>query len=196
VPAADAEPEWESTIHVLERARAGDRSAAQTLIVRALPALRRWTHGRMPIEGRGPADTEDVVQDAVLHTLKRLGTFEHRTVGAVQAYLRAAVINRIRDVARRVRRRGVPTDTVELLPDDAPSPLEQAIMRQRTALFIEALQQLRPTDRQAIVWRIELGYSHEEIARRLGKSNAGAARMTVNRALRRLGNAMGVPTSE
>ena len=72
------------------------------------------------------------------------------------------------------------------------SPLEQAIMRQRTKLFIEALQRLCPLDRQAIVWRIELGYSYEEIARRLGRSNAALARMTVNRALKRLGNAMGM----
>ncbi len=64
-------------------------------------------------------------------------------------------------------------------------------MRERFDDFLEALQRLRPADRQAIVWRVELGYSIEEIARRMGKSKAAAA-MTVSRALTRLASEMGV----
>src|SRR5262245_48487435 len=97
----------DSTLDVLERARQGDHSAARILIERALPAVRRWTHGRMPPIARGAADTEDLVQDAVVRTLKHLPTFKHRTVGALQAYLRIAVINRIRDLIRRSRRLSV-----------------------------------------------------------------------------------------
>ena len=190
--APEVEHSWDSTIQVLERARGGDRSAARILIERAIPPLQRWTHGRIPADGRGPADTEDVVQDAVLQTLKRIEGFEHRTVGGLQAYLRAAVVNRIRDVVRRIRRRGVTFELPEDLHDTNASPLEQAIMSERFELFVEALQRLRPVDRQVIVWRIELGYSCEEIAQRLGKSNAAAARMTVSRALARLAKEMGV----
>ena len=51
--------------------------------------------------------------------------------------------------------------------------------------FLEALGRLRPADRQVIVWRIELGYTAEEIATKLGKSKA-AAGMTVTRAMARL----------
>ena len=51
--------------------------------------------------------------------------------------------------------------------------------------FLEALQRLRPADRQVIVWRVELGYSVDEIAARLGKSTA-AAGMSVTRAMARL----------
>lgn len=77
-----------------------------------------------------------------------------------------------------------PLEEVEL-PEKGPSPLEHAIMHERLDEFLEALQRLRPADRQAIVWRVELGYSIDEIARRLGKSKA-AAGMTVSRALTRL----------
>lgn len=182
---------WDSTLQVLERARGGDRSAVRILIERAVPSVRRWAHGRIPSYGRGPADTEDVVQDAVLNTLKRIEVFEHRTVGALQAYLRQAVVNRICDVVRRVSRRGVPAEMPEELADAAPSPLEAAIRRQRIERFVEGLQQLRPVDRQVIIWRLEMGYSHDEIASRLGKS-AAAARMTLSRALARLAAAMGV----
>ena len=175
----------DSTLAVLERAREGDESAARILMERALPAVRRWTHGRMPAYARGTVDTEDLVQDAVVRTLKRLRTFNHRTVGALQAYLRGAVVNRIRDLIRRSRTRGRAVDIGEDLPDMAPSPLETAILRERLENFLEALQRLSPSDRQVVVWRIELGYSADDIARRLGKSK-GAAAMTLSRALARL----------
>jgi RNA polymerase sigma-70 factor (ECF subfamily) len=181
----------ESTSEILARARGGDRSAARVLIARALPALRRWSHGRIPKYGRGPADTEDFVQDAVLRMLKRLKTFEHRTVGALQAYMRTAVVNSIRDVVRRVGRRGVPSELPEDLADTAHTPLEQAVLQQKLDRFVEALQQLRPADRQVIVWRIELGYSYDEIGHRLGKTTT-AARAMVMRALGRLTKALGI----
>ena len=175
----------DSTIRVLERARTGDRSAAITLLERATPSVREWARGRLPQSVRSDADTEDVVQDAVLRTIRRITSFQHRTVGGMQAYLRASVTNRIRDLLRASGRRGV----VETLGDDVrcpmPSALEVAITHESFDRFLEALQHLRPADRQLIVWRLELGYSVDEIATKLGKSKA-AAGMSVTRATVRL----------
>lgn len=181
----------DSTLHVLERAKGGDRSAARILIERALPPLRHWSRGRLPRYARSGVDTEDLVQDAVVNTLKRQRAFTHRTVEGLRAYLRTAVINRIRDLIRGSRRRGtvVAVDDEVIVSGDV-SPLERAIHRERLDEFLAALQRLRPADRQAIVWRVELGYSVAEIARRLGKSDAAAA-MTVSRALARLAFEMG-----
>ncbi len=190
-PAPAPDECWDSTIHVLTRAQEGDQSAARVLIERALPSLRRWTHGRIPHYGRGPADTEDVVQDAVLQTLRRLEAFEHRHVAGLQAYLRQAVMNRIRDAVRRVRRRGVPLELPDDIEDSVRSPLEAVIMKERLDRFLDALQRLRSADRQIIVWRVELGYSYEEIAQKLGKT-APATRMKVTRAISRLAKEMGV----
>ena len=185
-PAGDGpDPSCDSTLDVLERARRGDRSAAQVLIARAVPPLRRWSRGRVPHYARGTADTEDVVQDAVLGTFKRIERFEHRTVGALQAYLREAVMNRIRDLIRSSRRRGITVELKDDLPLQDLSPLEVAIRAEKSERFLKALQALSPADRQVIVWRIELGYTVSEIAERLGKSKA-AAGMTVSRALQRL----------
>jgi RNA polymerase sigma-70 factor (ECF subfamily) len=181
---------YDSTLHVLELAKGGDRSAARILLERALPPLRKWSRGRLPVYARAGFDTEDVVQDAVVNTLKRRARFDHRTVAGLRSYLRTAVINRIRDLIRGSRRRGTAVDAGEDLVSGDASPLERAILRERLDDFLTALQQLRPADRQAIVWRVELGYSTEEIARRLGKSEAAAA-MTVSRALARLAAAMG-----
>ena len=181
---------YDSTLHVLARARQGDRSAAQILLERALPPLRRWTRGRLPLYARAGMDTEDVLQDAVVNTLKRRDRFEYRTVAGLRAYLRAAVINRIRDLIRGSRRRGTPVEIDEDLAGGDASPLERAILRERLDEFLAALQRLRPSDRQVVVWRVELGFTTAEIARRLGKTE-GAAAMTVSRALARLAAEMG-----
>lgn len=186
-----ADQPCDSTAEILARAQRGDRSAALILIGRAAPAVRRWARGRLPRSARNDADTEDVVQDAVLRTLKGLERFQHRTVGGLQAYLRTSVINRIRDLIRASRRRGTAEELGEALSDSTPSPLEAAIVREKLERFLEALQCLRPADRQVVVWRVELGYTVDEIAARLGKSKA-AAGMTVTRAMARLGKELGV----
>jgi RNA polymerase sigma-70 factor (ECF subfamily) len=179
------DPSGDSTMQVLSRAQQGDRSALRILIERALPSLRRWTHGRIPRGGRDGVDTDDVLQDAVLRALKRITKFEHHSVDALQHYLRKSVINRIRDIGRRLRRRGVTLELPDAVPDEAPSPEDQAILMERSDRFVRALARLRPIDRQAIILRFELGYTHEEIARRLGKS-VEASHMMVSRARKRL----------
>lgn len=180
----------DSTVEVLKRAQDGDRSAALILIERAAPAVRRWARGRLPQSARNDADTEDVVQDAVLRTLRGITHFQHRTVGGLQAYLRTIVINRIRDLIRASGRRGI-AEGLEHVHDSQPSPLEAAIMREKLERFLEALQRLKAADRQVIVWRVELGYTVDEIASRLGKSKA-AAGMTITRAMARLGKELNV----
>src|SRR5689334_6838480 len=94
----------EATVELLNRVKSGDQQALGQLLDRCLPALRRWAHGRMPRSARGMLDTADLVQDAVVGAMRRLDAFEARHQGALQAYLRQAVMNRIRDVARRQRR--------------------------------------------------------------------------------------------
>ena len=73
--------------------------------------LRRWTHGRLPRWARDVSDTPDLVQDVLLQTFKRLEHFQPQSEVALQAYLRQAVMNRVRDELRRHRRR---PGTVEL----------------------------------------------------------------------------------
>jgi RNA polymerase sigma-70 factor (ECF subfamily) len=174
------------TVDLLARARAGDRRSAEALFERCLPPLRRWARGRLPQYARELADTHDLVQDTVMHTLHRLDAFEARGPGALLAYLRQAIYNRIRDEIRRVRRRPVATGIDEAYPDRAASPLDLAIGREDVERYEAAMTRLQPGDREAIVARLELQQSYEELAVTLGKPTADAARMTVKRALARL----------
>lgn len=176
----------ETTVELLQLAKAGDKEALDRLLARCLPALRRWAHGRLPQSARGMLETSDVVQDSVMAAMRRLEAFEPRHQGALQAYLREAVMNRIRDVMRQHHRRPEPVQLPDALKDEATSPLEAAIGSENTARYEAALQRLKPADREAIIGRLELQYGYDELAIALGKPTADAARVAVTRAMKRL----------
>jgi RNA polymerase sigma factor (sigma-70 family) len=179
-----------TTLTLLERASEGDQEAIDLLFARYVRPLNRWARGRLPVAVRDLADTQDMVQDAMLQTLRHVDSFEHRGTGSFFAYLRQAVLNRITEEFRRKARRperGV-VDSQIASPD--VSPVEQAIGSETLARYEHALECLSSTDREAIIARVELGLSHREIAELLGKSSADAARMAVARALARLADLM------
>jgi RNA polymerase sigma-70 factor (ECF subfamily) len=176
----------ESTSRLIERAQAGDPDAMDRLLARHLAPLRRWTRGRLPRWARDVADTDDLVQDTLLQTFKRIDTFEVRGAGALQAYLRQAVLNRVRDELRRRSHRPNQADLPDAMAGDEASPLEVAIGREAVAQYERALATLTPEDREAIVGRVEMGYSYKELADVLGRPTPEAARKAAQRALLRL----------
>jgi RNA polymerase sigma-70 factor (ECF subfamily) len=183
----------ESSFDLLERVRSGDSDALSRLLQRYMPALTRWARGRLPQWARDVSDTQDLVQDTVMQVMKHLNEFRPQRPGALQAYLRQALMNRIRDELRRAARSPVPTELPEALQAGAPSPLEQAIGREKLEHYEAALHALSPADREAIIGRVELGQSYEELASILDKPSADAARMAVHRAMRRLVEKMNRP---
>jgi RNA polymerase sigma-70 factor (ECF subfamily) len=181
--------ELESTFLLIEQMRAGDQSALDRLLRRHLPRLTRWARGRLP-RGTGLADIEDLVQDTIVSALGRLHHIEIRGEGALEAYLRRAVLNRICDELRRLGRRGVIETIDENVRAREDSPLEIAIGNEALARYEAALARLKDADREAVIARIELGQTYAEIASALGKPSAEAARMAVTRALARLARLM------
>jgi RNA polymerase sigma-70 factor (ECF subfamily) len=180
----------DASFHLLARIREGDAEALNRLLARHLPALQRWARGRLPYGIRDLEDTADMVQEAVIQAIKHLDHFEYRREGALQAYLRQAVYNRIRMEFRKKRAR--PSRT-ELDPEhqagDA-SPLEQAVGQEAIERYERALAKLKPEDREAVIVKMEMECSYAELARALGKPSADAARMAVSRALLRLAEEM------
>ena len=180
----------ESTFQLIERARVGDQEAIERLFARHLKPLQRWASGRLPKWARDLADTDDLVQDTLVQTFKRIEAFEPRRVGALQAYLRQAVLNRIRNELRRKGRQPHATDLDNIAVESAESPLEQAIGREAVERYEQALQRLTAEEREAIIARVELGYNYEELAEALGKPTSEAARKAARRALVRLAQEM------
>jgi RNA polymerase sigma-70 factor (ECF subfamily) len=180
----------DATIDLVERAKSGDSAALDRLLARFLPMLRRWASGRLPRWSRDLMDTDDLVQETVIRAVQRLDRFEVRHEGALQGYLRQAIINRIRDEVRRAGRAPEVTPLNDGQRDRSASPLELAIGREAGERYEQALARLRPEEREAIVTRIELEYSYRQVADALGKPSADAARMAVGRALLRLAEEM------
>ena len=185
----DPPRELDSTFNLLERARQGDDEAIELLFTRHLKPLQRWASGRLPKWARDLADTDDLVQDTLLRTFKRMEGFEPRRVGSLQAYLRTAVLNRLRDELRRKGRQPEMTD-LDALNHDGQSPLEETIGRETVEEYERALGSLKAEEQEAIIGRIEMGYSYEELARALGKPTPDAARKAAQRALVRLAEEM------
>ena len=179
-----------TTADLLQRARLGDGEALNELFARYLPSLRRWARGRLPRWTRDLRDTDDVVQETLVQTLKHIGDFQPRHEGALQAYLRQALVNRVRDEVRRVNRHGVAAEIQDEHPASDASPLEEAIGREAVARYEQALARLRPEEREVVIARVELGQSYQQIAAGHHKASADAARMAVSRALVRLAEEM------
>jgi RNA polymerase sigma-70 factor (ECF subfamily) len=180
----------ETTVELLELAKEGDPEALDRLLERCVPALRRWAHGRLPVNARGMNDTADIVQDTIISAMRHLEAFQSRHQGALQAYLRQAVMNRIRDVIRQHKRRPEISGLSEGIQDKATSPLEAAIGAENLERYETALQRLKPADREAIIGRLEMLYDYDELATVLGRPSASAARMAVTRAMKRLAQEM------
>lgn len=176
-----------ATVALLHRYRGGDEAARDALLARYLPMLRRWAHGRLPGSARGLADTDDLVQITLLRAMKHMGTFEPRREGAFLAYLRRIMLNAIREEIRRASRR----PSGEPISEELPAPRDFAVEQDTFEAYEKALASLPEDQQEAVMLRVEFGYTHQEIADAVGSPSANAARMMVARALVRLAEGMG-----
>jgi RNA polymerase sigma-70 factor (ECF subfamily) len=185
-----AEANLESTATLLSRVRAGDEDARERLVVRYLALMKRWAHGRVPPRARGLADTDDLVQTTLLRALNAVPHFEPRREGAFLAYLRKILLNQLRTALQRVDA-GPPLQSLsDGLQGARPSPLAEAIGAEAMEAYEAALSALTEDQHQAVVLRIEMGYSFQQVAEAMESPSADAARMLVARALARLSEKM------
>ncbi len=191
MPSPRREMDDEPTAVLLDGAQRGDQRSMEVLLQRYAPRLRRWASGRLPLRARDAEDTDDLVQEALIQSIGRLGNL--RKQEAFLGYLRTAVMNRIRNHVRHaeVRERGndhVPTPSAEA------SPLERLIGNDALDRYEAALAAMTDADRSLIMAHVELDLSMAELADLTGRPTANAARMALQRALVRLAKAMGETT--
>lgn len=174
----------EPTTELLTRVRSGEAAAREQLFARYLPRLRQWAHGRLPAYARATSDTDDLIQATLLRALQHVDDFTPQHDGALMAYFRKALLNAVREEIRRTGRR--PEGPL----DDVVSRVECAVGGEVIERYESALGQLAEREREAVILRVEFGYTHEEIAQAIGSPTANAARMIVSRAFVRLAEAM------
>jgi len=158
----------QSALDQMSAAPARPQSAVERLpaeVQEQLPALKRWASRRVP--RTIATNMDDVVEDAVKQVVARLETLEPRHARALEAHLRQAALNRIRD---EIRRHSHPPGAIE---GEAPER------------YRDAMDRLSPRDRDRILDRIEEEHGYEK-ARRWSIRGPHAARIALMRALRRI----------
>ena len=176
----------ETTVRLIERIRGGDLSARDVLIERYFDRLNRWGRGRLPRHARFRSNTEDLVQDCFIRALSRLEAFEARGEGSFLAYLRTILRSRIVDEIRAAGRRPFAEsldDVQHEVEEDAPSPVEEVIGAETFDRYEKALERLPARQQEAVIMRIELQFTYQQIADALGMSTANAVRMMISRAI-------------
>jgi len=173
-----------TTVRLLELVKTGDGAALEILVARYCPRLRRWAHARLPRAARDLSDTDDVVQIAMMKTIRNIQTFDPSQESGFQAYLRVAMSNVIRDEFRRTSSRPVNID-LESLPPSA-SPFSQPAHSEALERYAAALARLNELEREIIVGRFEFGFTFEELAVSLGKNTPDAVRKACHKALAKL----------
>ncbi|MDJ0652594.1 MAG: sigma-70 family RNA polymerase sigma factor [Xanthomonadales bacterium] len=182
----------QNTTALLKRYQGGDSGARDQLINRYLPILRRWARGRLPRYGRDLSETDDLVQVTFIRALNNLERFESTRPGAFLAYLRTILLNNVREELRKSGRQPHKEEYSDASPGESPgSVVEQVIGAELVEEYEEALEKLRPEEREPVIMRVEFGMTYPEIAAELGSPSANAVRMTISRALAKLAKVMG-----
>lgn len=178
------------TADLLAQARAGRRTALELLFGAKLANLRRWAHGRLPAWARRTTETADIIQEVLLRVLNKMDAFDARGKGALEAYLRQGIQNRICDEIRiQARRPNTDFEGVDVV-DPSPSPIEVLESDDDRRRYKMALTRLKERERMLIVGALELGYTYEQLALATGKPTAESARVALHRALRRMADEM------
>ncbi len=167
----------------LRRAQEGNREALEAFFAHHLPALRRWAHQRVPRWLYARADPDDIVQLAMIRTLRRLGHLDPARHDTIQPYLRQIVLNLMCDEIRKAGREPVSVALDEHIAAAMPDPADRIYGQQSWRAYQKALATLSPRARQCIIARVERGLNYEAIAKSTGRPTAGAARVAVTRAL-------------
>ena len=168
----------ETDAQLVARVRRGDRQAAGILAERYLRACRAVA---LAVTASDDA-ADDACQDAFVSAIERIDDCRHPDRFA--AWLMQIVRNRARDQLRARARPLLPLDALDLAAP-GPSPETEAVRGDERTRLLAALRRL-PEDRRTVLLLHDLeGWTHREIAERLGLP-AGTVRSHLHYARRRM----------
>lgn len=153
----------------------------------ALAACARTHHvvlGRLCMALLGSqADADEAVQETLLRAHRAMATY--RAEGSIKAWL-CGIARHVCAHVLETRRRG--RELLELVPAEGEAR-DVFALRRRARVLRDALEKLKPSEREALVLRYIADLSHREIAEVSGLDEA-TARKRVSRALERLRSVM------
>ncbi len=155
----------------MERLRQGDIDALGTLVdryqTRALRAAYLVTHDL--------TQAEDVVSGAFLRIFERAGQYDpNRPFGPW--FYRIVVNDSIKAVQRRDRTTTLDSTETTRRPDDSTEPEAAVVLNEERRAVRDALAQLTPSQRGAVVMRYFLDLSESEMVERTGRTRGTVKR--------------------
>ena len=173
--------ELSKTAIILERIVKGDKDATNDLVKHCYPLLLKWAHGRVPYTEKSLLDTTDLVQETILRGIQRIESFQSLRAGAFLAYLRKIFINCINESVRKPNKSD---DIDDFLNRRTNFSTELNV--DEYIFYEKALEKLSEEEQEAVILRVEFGFTYAEIAQEMEKPTEDSARMYVNRALVKL----------
>jgi RNA polymerase sigma factor (sigma-70 family) len=170
----------------LVRCARGDRSGLRDLYEAEAPAMLGVARRIL----RNSALPEDVVHDAFIRIWRHAGSF-NPAAGSGRAWMYMIVRNRAITAARLEARSDTGSDMETLLADAAPVDPDAVISQlSHSTSLRRCLETLSPTRRQSVVLAYVQGFTHAELAGRLGVP-IGTAKAWVRRSLLALRECLG-----
>lgn len=189
----------DETVVILKRAAAGDRSAFEELFQRHRPKLERAVARRMDRRVAGRMDASDIVQEAYMEAFERLPKYLEQESMTFYGWLYWIAHQKVLEMHRRhlgARKRTVHNE-VPLLPVDSsaqfvsglignlPTPSQEFAKAEMAEILRDAMKQLKPDERDLIIWRHFEQLNVSEIAQLLNITE-GATHKRYWRALEHL----------
>lgn len=199
-----------ATVCLLTRFQGGDREALNQLYERYFDRIHAIVRLRMGSRLRAKAESVDIVQEAVLASLRGLRDFTYRSEGDFFHWLCKITENRIRDQADHFLAKK--RDMARERPLEVPGPSRGSVFGpiQELARFTtpgtqvvraedmqrleQAIAELPEPQREAVLLVRYEGLSLQEAGEKLGRT-PDAVRMLVARAIVALGKRLGVGDS-
>lgn len=158
--------------------------------------LRQVASRNLAADLRPKADVSDVINDVYVEAHQDYSQFLGRSSGELRAWLRAILMNNIRNLVRRYRSSGRRRLSLEVridrssspvaLADDLTSPSQGAMAREERSLVWKALGRLKERDCRVILLKHFEGLTFEEIGKQLGGISKVAAHKAYAKAEERL----------
>lgn len=189
----------EETIHLVQKAQAGDQEALNRLFSRYYGRVQAFVRSRLGPELRLEAESTDIMQETFLAAIWDFDQYEVQSQAGFIQWLSAIAENRIRQLARRTyaekrdRRRqqalrrlrdSIHDESVQIEPAASITlpgvALEKKEAQERLTV---ALDKLSPQGREVILLRTQGEATWPEIATIIGKGSESAARQLHARAM-------------
>src|SRR5438876_11229570 len=151
---------WNEITRIVERARAGDRSAYGELVERFQPTVYAIALARL----RNPAEAQELVQEVFVHAMTKLSQLRdaHCFAGWLRQIAERMAINRL---TRRGPVRSAEPAVLENVQASAVSPLDELVRMEQKAQLWAGLDRLKPVDRATLVAFYIHGRSLKQMSR-------------------------------